>query len=106
MFSDTENQLIDEYFAFAKTLVKSAGELVKEGYSKSNDDLGIVEKEAKWDMVTDYDKKTEAFLINAISAKYPEHKWVFRLYALFSNIISYIKISSETVAFSKEIFRI
>lgn len=74
MFSDAENQLIDECFIFAKTLVKDAGELVKEGYSKSNDDLGIVEKVAKWDMVTVYDKKTEAFLIDAISAKYSDHK--------------------------------
>lgn len=74
MFSDTENQLIDEYFEFIKTLVKDAGEIVKEGYSKSNDDLGIIEKEAKWDMVTDYDKKTEEFLINAIKAKYSNHK--------------------------------
>lgn len=73
IFSNVENQLIDECFAFAKALVKDAGELVKEGYSKSNDDLGIVEKQAKWDMVTDYDKKTEAFLIDTISAKYPDH---------------------------------
>lgn len=73
-FSDTENHLIDDCFTFIKTLVQNAGELVKEGYLKSNNDLGIVEKEAKWDMVTDYDKKTEAFLINAISSEYPEHK--------------------------------
>lgn len=74
LFSDTENQLIDECFEFAKKLVKDAGELVKDGYSKSNDELGIEAKEAKFDMVTDYDKNTEAFLINAISAKYPDHK--------------------------------
>lgn len=74
IFSDAENQLIDKCFEFAKELVKNAGELVKEGYSKSNEDLGIVEKVAKWDMVTDYDKKTEAFLIDAIKTKYPDHK--------------------------------
>lgn len=74
MFSDVEDKLIDDYFAFAQTLVRNAGELVKEGYSKSNDDLGIIEKEAKWDMVTDYDKKTEALLVGAISAEYPDHK--------------------------------
>lgn len=74
VFSNLENQLIDECFEFAKTLVKNAGELVKEGYSKSNDDLGIIEKESKFDMVTDYDKKTEEFLVNAISTKYPDHK--------------------------------
>lgn len=74
VFSHAENQLIDEYFEFAKSLVTIAGNLVREGYSKSNEDLGIVEKEAKWDMVTDYDKKTEAFLIGEISSKYPDHK--------------------------------
>lgn len=74
MFSTKENQLIDEYFAFAKDLIKNAGKLVIEGYSKSNDDIGVSEKGAKWDMVTEYDKKTEDFLIGAIRTKYPDHR--------------------------------
>lgn len=73
-FSDAENHLIDDCLTFIKALVRNAGESVKEGYLKSNNDLGIIEKVAKWDMVTDYDKKTEAFLINAISNEYPDHK--------------------------------
>lgn len=73
-FSDANNNLIDDCFTFIKALVQNAGELVKEGYLKSNSDLEIIEKVAKWDMVTDYDKKTEAFLINAISNEYPDHK--------------------------------
>lgn len=74
MFTDEENRMIDEYFEFAKDLIKNAGKLVEEGYLKSNDDKGISEKGAKWDMVTEYDKKTEELLIEAIKSKYPEHK--------------------------------
>lgn len=72
-FSDADNQLIDDCFAFAKTLVRNAGELVREGYFKTNDELNIAAKE-KWDLVTEYDKKVEDFLINGIRAEYPDHK--------------------------------
>lgn len=72
-FTADENQLIDDCFDFIKPVIRNAGELVKDGFSKSNDNLGIVEK-ASWDKVTDYDKKTEAFLIDAIKAEYPDHK--------------------------------
>lgn len=75
-FSDTENRLIDEYYDFIKNLVKKAGFLVKEGYDKSNDDKGIKEKVANWDMVTEYDKKTEDFLKTSIRNKYSNHKLV------------------------------
>lgn len=73
-FSTAENQLIDECFDFVSTVIKKAGEFVKEGFSKTNTDLGITEKEDNWDMVTEYDKKTEAYLINAIKTQYPDHK--------------------------------
>lgn len=72
-FSADENQLIDDCFAFIKPVIRNAGELVKEGFSKSNNDLGIVYKQS-WDKVTDYDLKTEAFLLNAIKAEYADHK--------------------------------
>lgn len=74
IFSSDENQLIDECFDFIQTVVKNAGEFVKEGFFLAKDDLGIEEKEDNWDMVTEYDKKTEANLINAIKTKYPNHK--------------------------------
>lgn len=72
-FSDADNQLIDDYFAFAKALVKNAGELVREGFSKSNDQIGITTK-SKWDLVTAYDKKVEEFLMNTIRSEYSDHK--------------------------------
>lgn len=72
-FSADENQLIDDCFAFIKPIIRNAGELVKEGFSKSNNDVGVVDK-SSWEKVTDYDMKTEAFLLNAIKAKYADHK--------------------------------
>lgn len=72
-FTTDENQLIDDCLNFIKPVIRNAGELVKEGFSKSNNDLGIVDK-ASWDKVTDYDMKTEAFLLNAIKTEYPDHK--------------------------------
>lgn len=72
-FSADENRLIDDCFDFIKPVIRNGGELVKDGFSKSNDDLGIVNK-ASWDLVTDYDKKTETFLIDAIKMEYPDHK--------------------------------
>lgn len=72
-FSSNENQLIDDCFEFIKPLIKNAGELVKEGFLTSKDDLGIVDK-TSWDQVTDYDTKTEKFLMDAIKTKYPDHQ--------------------------------
>lgn len=72
-FSAEENQLIDDCFAFIKPVIRNAGELVNEGFSRSNDDVGVVNK-SSWDKVTDYDLKTEAFLLNAIKAEYADHR--------------------------------
>lgn len=72
-FSADENQLIDDCFAFIKPVIRNAGELVKEGFSMSNNEVGIVDK-SSWEKVTDYDLKTEAFLLNAIKAEYADHK--------------------------------
>lgn len=77
-FAAAEQQMIDEYFAFVSELVREAGEIVREGYDKSDADKGISAKVANWDMVTEYDKKTEDFLISSISEQYPTHKYVSR----------------------------
>lgn len=34
----------------------------------------VEQKAGPWDLVTDYDKKVEAFIIDSIKAKYPDHK--------------------------------
>lgn len=73
-FNDAEDQLIDEYLAFVTELVYAAGEIVRTGYEKSDADKGITAKVANWDMVTEYDKKTEDFLKSGICKHYPTHK--------------------------------
>lgn len=73
-FTDDENHLIDDCSALIKNLVRTAGELVKEGYLKAIDAVEVKEKVAKWDMVTEYDQKVEEFLLNGIKQKYPSHK--------------------------------
>ena len=75
-FSSDENQLIDDCNVFIQPLVRNAGEFVKEGFYKSIDAIDVKEKVAKWDLVTEYDKKVEDFLINAIKTEYPNHRWV------------------------------
>lgn len=73
-FSVEENQLIDDCLNLAKELVRSAGDLVREGYYKAIEDVEVKEKVAKWDRVTEYDSKVEDFLIASIRNKYPEHR--------------------------------
>lgn len=73
-FSDADQVLIDECFAFAKNLVRQAGELVKEGFHKSIDAKNVTEKTAKFDMVTEYDERVERYLMNEIRTKYSDHK--------------------------------
>lgn len=73
-FSETDQLLIDECFAFAKDLVRHAGEMVKEGFYKSIDAITVTEKTAKFDMVTEYDERVERYLMNEIRRKYSDHK--------------------------------
>lgn len=73
-FDAAENRFIDDALEFVSDVVRNAGEIVREGYEKSDADKGISEKVANWDMVTEYDTKTEAYLKSVISKQYPEHK--------------------------------
>ena len=75
-FTSDENGMIDECYQFMENLVQKAGELVKEGYAKNIADVEVADKVANWDMVTEYDRKVEAFLINEIKNNYPEHRYV------------------------------
>lgn len=73
-FSVADEALIDECFVFAKELVRRAGELVKEGFHKSIDAINVIEKMAKFDMVTEYDERVERYLMNEIRTKFSDHK--------------------------------
>lgn len=74
MFNSDEEQLIDNCFVLAQRLVRTAGELVREGYNKAIADVEVTQKQANWDVVTEYDRKVEEFLIASIKAKYQEHR--------------------------------
>jgi len=74
IFSSDDNQLIDDCYHLMEVLVRKAGELVKEGYEKNIADVEVTEKVANWDVVTDYDRKVEEFLINEIKINYPQHR--------------------------------
>lgn len=73
-FSNSDNQLIDDCLALAERLVRTAGKLVCEGYHKAITDVEVTEKTAKWDVVTEYDRKVEDYLIAEIKSDYPEHR--------------------------------
>jgi inositol-phosphate phosphatase/L-galactose 1-phosphate phosphatase len=62
-----------EYYDFALKLAAEAGDLIRAGY---NDDSKKVDFKLDVDLVTETDKKTEQFLMNAIKAKYPDHLFI------------------------------
>lgn len=73
-FTSDESELIDKCYKLAENLLRPAGELVSEGYKKAIEDVEVMEKVAKWDVVTEYDHKVEKFLIEQIKMNYPEHR--------------------------------
>jgi myo-inositol-1(or 4)-monophosphatase len=55
---------------FIKNLARGAGEILKDGFGKK---LKVSTKSAKFDWVTQYDKKSDEFIIDRIRKKYPDH---------------------------------
>lgn len=72
-FSDMENSLIDDCYNFIVDHVRKAGDIVRDGFCKLTQEQ-ISSKEFSFELVTEFDKRTEEFLINGILAKYPDHK--------------------------------
>lgn len=67
-----EVAVLTECMEYMIEVTKKAGELVKEGFL---DRSKLIEtKEVYYDVVTEYDRQTEDFLIGKIKAKYPDHK--------------------------------
>lgn len=64
---------VGEYFDTALALVKSAGNLMTEHVSGCKD---FELKSCAIDLVTEVDKKVEDTLINGLSKKYPDHKFI------------------------------
>lgn len=72
-FSEMENNLIDDCYNFIVEHVRKAGDIVRDGFCKLTHEQ-ISSKEYSFELVTEYDKRTEEYLINGILAKYPGHK--------------------------------
>ncbi len=70
-FNELENTLIDDCYIFINELAIEAGNLVREGFSKTKN---VDYKTSSHDLVTEYDRRCEELLIQGIQKKYPEHK--------------------------------
>lgn len=62
---------LNEIYDFVLNLTIEIGEVMKEGF---NSDLNIEIKDQSWDVVTEYDRRIENYLIENISKKYSSHK--------------------------------
>lgn len=67
----SSNNLLSEIYDYVLNLTIEIGEVMKEGF---NTDLNIEIKDQSWDVVTEYDRRIENYLIDNISKKYPSHK--------------------------------
>ena len=55
---------------FIQNLARGAGDILKEGFRKN---VKTSQKSASWDVVTEYDKRSEKFIIDHIQKKFPRH---------------------------------
>lgn len=65
--------VLAECLEFVKDIVRRSGTIVREGFL--NRTMKVETKTAFFDLVTEYDRRTEEFLMAAIQAKYPGHKY-------------------------------
>ncbi|XP_043261586.1 inositol monophosphatase 1-like [Colletes gigas] len=68
MSSDNEN-----YYSVVLSLVKEAGSIIRE---KINQPKNAMEKSCEVDLVTEWDQKVEKLLVDGISSKFPDHKFI------------------------------
>ncbi|XP_018400060.1 PREDICTED: inositol monophosphatase 1 [Cyphomyrmex costatus] len=64
---------IDEYYIEILRLVKQAGSIVREKIYQRKD---VLTKSCDVDLVTEWDQKVEKLLIDGISSKYPDHRFI------------------------------
>lgn len=60
-----------EIYDYVLALTVEIGEVMNEGFHST---YKVETKTASWDVVTEYDRRVEDFLIKKISEKYPTHK--------------------------------
>lgn len=70
----TDKTVLQECLQWIKEVAKQAGGIVTEGFL--SEVIAVDVKTAFYDLVTEYDTRTEEYLIKAILDKYPDHKWV------------------------------
>lgn len=68
----TDASVLNECLEWIKEVTKESGKIVKEGFVCSN--VNVDFKDDFYDLVTEYDRRTEDYLVGAIRAKYPDHK--------------------------------
>lgn len=64
---------INEYYRAVLQLVKEAGSIVREKINQPQDPMM---KSCEVDLVTEWDQKVEKLLIDGISSKFPDHKFI------------------------------
>ena len=60
---------LKEILRFAETTARGAGEILKEGFRRKKQ----IRYKGVIDPVTEYDLKSEKFIVNAIKKNYPDH---------------------------------
>lgn len=65
-------KVLKECLSWVTEVTKEAGAIVKEGFYKR--DVAVTTKTAFYDLVTEYDNRTEDFVLEAIRKRYPTHK--------------------------------
>jgi myo-inositol-1(or 4)-monophosphatase len=58
-----------ELFMFAQDLARAAGPILLEGYGRTHHP----EKKGRIDLVTEYDRRSEALLLERLRSRYPDH---------------------------------
>jgi len=80
--ADISQQQLDEIYAFAVQLGKDAGQMLMDAARRrmqgngATTSVDYVEKENSVDLVTKTDNDVEAFIHDAVSKKYPDHKFI------------------------------
>lgn len=68
----TSQEVLRPCLEWITGVTRESGKIVKEGFLCPNVSVDI--KEGDHDVVTEYDRRTEDYLMQAIRDKYPEHK--------------------------------
>lgn len=64
---------VDEYYTEILQLVKQAGSIIREKIYQRKD---VLTKSCDVDLVTEWDQKVEKLLIDGISSRYPDHRFI------------------------------